>query len=220
MDRTEIVVLLDRSGSMQSIQKDTEGGFNAFIEEQKKVEGPCNVTLVQFNTSGIETVYEGQPVGAVPKLFMHPSGGTPLLDAIGKTIAKTRIRLDKCPACGHEGDMGAKVLFVIITDGEENQSREFKRDHIKTLIEERTRAGWAFVYLGANVDAFGEASSIGISVLRTANYAANEKGVLSAYAGVSQAAVAFRGAVAAGAPVLDAVAFNDAQRDAMMDKQK
>lgn len=178
---TDLVVILDRSGSMENIARDMEGGFNSMIREQRAQEGTCNVTLVQFDSEEIETVYTGKPVGEVPPLVLSPRGGTPLLQAVGQTITQVETVLAHLP----EDQRPEQVMVLIITDGQENTSREFTRDQVKTLVERKTKEGWAFVYLGANVDAFAESGSLGISTMSASPYTPDAMSVNAAYASVS-----------------------------------
>lgn len=169
-DETYIAVLLDRSGSMQSVKDDTIGGFNQFVSEQKAAGDNALLTLVQFDTGGIDVVHESKPIKDVPDLThetYQPRGGTPLLDALGKTIHSTGRALSAIP----EQARPDKVVFVIITDGQENSSVEHTKASVKQLIEEQSgKYNWQFVYLGANQDAFAEAGSMGIPAAATANY--------------------------------------------------
>jgi hypothetical protein len=142
---------------MEGVKKDTIGGFNTFVRGQKKLPGRASLTLVQFDSVGIDTVYEGLSVKSVPALVLEPRGGTPLLDAIGDTIGKTKHRLLK------QRRKIDQVVFVIITDGEENASRKFTKKQILDLVNESAEdLKWEFVYLGANQDAIKEGSMIGI----------------------------------------------------------
>lgn len=179
---SEIVVLLDRSGSMATIRKDMESGFDTFIDEQKKLPGEATLTLVQFDTDGIETVHEACPLSKVPALSFVPRGGTPLLDATATTIDRTGERLAKMP----ENERPERVLFMILTDGEENSSRQFKKEEVQKRIKhQQEHYGWQFLYLGANVDAFAEASSLGISAASAGAYTASPGGVKVAFAAAS-----------------------------------
>lgn len=172
---TEIVVVLDRSGSMQSISASTVDGFNKFLDEQKNAEGEAFVTLVQFDDR-YEVDYKSVPVKDVNPLIngetFKPRGMTALLDAIGKTV--------------NELETDRDVVFVIITDGDENASREFKRDAImkmiKTLEDEK---GWYFLFLGANQDAISAGGNIGISGNKSFTYSATDTGTASAFASFS-----------------------------------
>lgn len=152
----ERIFILDRSGSMESCLTDTIGGFNAFLREQEPFGGTLSLVLFDHE---ITPVYTRLPIGEVEPLTQstfQPRGSTALLDAIGRTIKNNWTR--------------NTPTVVILTDGQENSSREYTKAHIKDLIEEKTRDGWTFVYLGANQDAFAEAGSIGIAPAATMNY--------------------------------------------------
>lgn len=158
----EIIVVLDRSGSMENIKNDMMGGFDRFIQEQRKNPGECRVTLTQFDDHH-DVVYTAMPIASVPKLSLVPRGMTALYDAIGKTIVSTGERLRAM----RESDRPDKVLFVIITDGGENQSREYVgavgAAKIATMTQhQRDKYQWEFIYLGANQDSFAVAQTIGI----------------------------------------------------------
>jgi hypothetical protein len=155
---THIAVVLDRSGSMSFCASDTVGGFNTFVAEQKKAEGEATMTLTQFDTE-YEIVYDFKNIQDVPNLTFVPRGNTALLDAIGRTIQTVGHSLESMP----EAERPEKVIFVIITDGKENSSREFKKDQINQLIKTQTDVyKWEFVYLGANQDAIQEGSALGV----------------------------------------------------------
>lgn len=163
----EIIIVLDRSGSMTSIKRDMEGGLNQFIEDQKKEPGECKVTLTQFD-SEYEIVFSGKPIQDVPPISLVPRGSTALHDALGRTIhdVVARHKAAEAPKC---------TLCLIITDGQENASREFSRDSVRKLVEERRAAGWEFVYLGANQDAFVAGHGLGIA--KTSDFQASKGGV-------------------------------------------
>lgn len=170
-DSCEIIVVLDRSGSMASIKEDMEGGFNTFIDEQRKLPGTATVTLAQFDDE-YDIVYQARPLADVPKLQLIPRGWTALLDAVGRTIASVGERLEKTP----EGDRPERVLFVVITDGEENRSKEFTNEKVREMVKHQTeKYSWQFVYIGANQDAFASAGAMGIA--QAVNYAASAAGV-------------------------------------------
>lgn len=188
-DLCEIVVLLDRSGSMASIKKDMEGGFDSFVAEQRKEPGECVLTLVQFDSDGIDTIHEAKPLANVPPMKLDPRGSTPLLDAMGQTIRRTGERFAKMA----EASRPARVLFMVITDGQENASKEFKKDAIKAMVEEQANVWkWQFSFLGANVDAFGEAAALGIAASASSNYAPNAAGVNQLFASTSRSASVYR----------------------------
>lgn len=181
----EIVVVLDRSGSMASIASDMKGGFDSMVEEQRKGVGSCNLTLIQFDSEAIETVYTSKPIAEVPPLQFIPRSSTPLLDAFGKALADTQARVT---------DKNTKVIMVVITDGHENSSTEWTRDRIKTIVEERTKDGWLFQFLGANIDSFKEGMSLGIARGQTLDYGATTKGVRAMYGVSSNKMSSFRSA--------------------------
>jgi Mg-chelatase subunit ChlD len=175
--RTEIIAVIDRSGSMASIRNDAEGGIRNFIREQKEVPGEARMTLVEFNTS-IDTVYQAKSLAQAPDYKLEPSGGTALLDAIGTTLNAQGKRIA-------DEKWAELVILVIVTDGEENSSREFQAEGVKQMISHAEGNGWKVVYLGANQDAFTVAKGLGISASTTANYLATAAGTRSAYASAS-----------------------------------
>jgi hypothetical protein len=190
---THIAVLLDRSGSMQSIKSDTEGGFDAFIAEQRKHPGRCDVTLAQFDDA-YQEVYVAQPLASVPALDLRPRGTTALLDAVGRLITTTGERLAAMP----EDDRPGAVIVVIMTDGLENASHEFTVDSIKKMITEQTETyGWNFVYLGANQDAISVAAGLGVEAGQAMTYTGSK--IDKAFAATSANLNAYRSSVAAGA---------------------
>ena len=167
---TELVFILDRSGSMSGLEGDVIGGFNSMIQKQKAEEGEALVTTVLFDDR-VETVYDSEPIGSIPAMdgkTYYVRGCTALLDAVGSTILKVSNRQDKLEA----GKKADKVIFVITTDGLENASREFSRRQVKNLIDSKTEAGWEFIFLGANMDAVDEAEKIGIRASRAGNFTA------------------------------------------------
>jgi Mg-chelatase subunit ChlD len=194
-DLTDIVVVLDRSGSMQSCRDDAEGGLNAFIEDQKKRPGNAVFTLVQFDTE-YEFVHRGVPIFDVPQHTLVPRGSTALLDAVGRAINETGDRIARTP----EAERPGLVAFVILTDGQENSSMEFTKDQIRTMIQHQTDVyKWQFTFLGANQDAFVEARGIGITADKAAHYAAHK--TRSAFDAVSQKMGRMRAAAAKGEEV-------------------
>lgn len=157
---SDVTVVLDRSGSMASCRTDAEGGVNTFIEEQKKHPGECAFSLVEFDHE-YNFVHKAKPVSEVQPYTLVPRGNTALLDAVGRAINETGERL----AAMKEEDRPSLVVFVIVTDGQENASKEFKREQIKAMIERQQKEyNWQFTFLGANQDAFAEAGSIGVSL--------------------------------------------------------
>jgi len=169
-DATHIAVLLDRSGSMGSVKAETISGFNYFVKEQKAAGDNASFTLVQFDSESTDVVHEAKPVRAVPDLnedTYQPRGSTPLLDALGQTINSTGRTLAAIP----ETNRPDKVVFVVITDGEENASHQFTKQQVKEMIDhQKEKYNWQFVFLGANQDAFAEAGAVGIAMAQAANY--------------------------------------------------
>lgn len=190
---TEIIFLLDRSGSMAGLESDTIGGFNGFIEKQKQMEGDTLVTAVLFDDQ-YEILWNGIKAEQtmLTKRDYFVRGMTALLDAVGKTILDVGYRLAKTP----EEDRPGKVIFVITTDGMENASREFTYEKVKELIKhQQEKYNWEFIFLGANIDAAEEADSLGIDVANAFSFEASEKGVEIMYNMVSEAVAERRQAI-------------------------
>jgi uncharacterized protein YegL len=190
---TKLVVILDASGSMWKVKSDTIGGFNKLIEDQKKLPGDCFVTVVQFSTFGKQkTIVDNKPLNEVFLLsdVTYQTGGwTAMRDAIGSTIDKVGKELTAI----NEIDRPGKVIVAIITDGEENDSREYSVEQIKTQItEQRDKYSWEFLFTAANQDAILAGKKLGISVDLSANYADTSKGTRQAFLGLSRATCALR----------------------------
>ena len=207
---THIAVLLDRSGSMQSIKSDTEGGFDAFIDGQRQNPGRCDVTLAQFDNE-YEEVYIAKPIAEVPPLSMDPRGTTALLDGIGRLIITTGKRLAALP----EAERPGAVIVVILTDGQENASKEFDIATIKKMITEQTNTySWSFVYLGANQDAIDVAAGLGVAKGDAITYDGPK--VKHAFAATAAKVGTYRTNIAAGQSAARsrvASAFTDDQRE-------
>jgi Mg-chelatase subunit ChlD len=185
-DATDVTIILDRSGSMEAIKTDTIGGFNTFVEEQKKISGECRLTLVQFDSQAAqEVVFDNVPVANVTPLTVEtfkPRANTPLYDAVGQAIVRTGERLK---AIG-DNDRPDKIIFVIITDGYENASHEYSQKKVLEMIEHQTAAyKWQFVYLGANQDALKVGALIGIGAAWAMNYAPTPDGTNAVYTNLS-----------------------------------
>lgn len=167
VDLTHIYFLLDRSGSMQSIKTDIEGGYEAFVAEQRKEPGECRVTLAQFDDH-YDVVYAGRPIANVPALDLQPHGTTALLDAMGRLITTAGDELAALP----EDARPATVIVAIMTDGLENASREWTHPAIKALVEQQTRDyAWQFQYMGADQDAIEVGRSLGVTADASVTYA-------------------------------------------------
>ena len=188
-NKTDITILLDRSGSMNSIRKDMEGAFGSFVNEQKQLtDDECTMSMYQFDTQ-IQERYVDKPIQDVPALGLEPRGSTALYDALEHVISKTGERLAGLP----EEDRPARVVFVVITDGEENASRNASAESVKGMIQHQMeKYSWHFVYLGANQDAFAEGGRAGFVRGSTMNYEASSEGVKCAYASISGSLSKFR----------------------------
>jgi uncharacterized protein YegL len=195
MAGTEIVFILDRSGSMSGLESDTIGGFNAFLKKQKELEGEARVTTVLFDDQ-YEVLYERLDLKAANLLTTTEyfvRGSTALLDAVGKTVSKFKHELD-----AEVGSFKAsKVIFIITTDGQENSSSEYNHSQVKGLIEAQKEKGWEFVFLGANIDAVEVAGRMGFSASRSKNYHNDAQGVELNFAVLSNAVSMFRSAPSA-----------------------
>ena len=172
---TELVFILDRSGSMGGLESDTIGGFNGMLLKQQKQEGEANVTTVLFDDQ-IEVVHDQFPIAVVEPLTeedYYVRGCTALLDAIGTTIKKVENIQKRLP----ESMRAENVIFVITTDGQENASQEYSASMVKKMIETNQEKGWQFLFLGANMDAVEEADKIGIRKTHAVSYRPTSKGV-------------------------------------------
>lgn len=193
---------------MEQIRSDMEGALNSFLADQKTVPGDCEVTLVQFDTD-YDIVWENRDIKTVPSITIRPRGATALLDAVGKTINRLGQNLAALP----EDQRPEKVLVVIITDGRENSSFEFSRQHVREMIQhQEEKYGWAFSYLGANQDSFEEALTFGIAARGVSNYGANYKGTQTLSSTLSAATTRMRGAVGQSASA--SYAFTEEEQDA------
>jgi hypothetical protein len=184
-NHTEIICIIDRSGSMEPITTESIDGFNNFLNEQKSEEGTASVTLYLFN-SHLSLIYENLSITSSPYLDQNnyiPNGGTALLDAIGTVIDSTGVRLSKTP----EPNRPEKVLICILTDGEENQSRIYNRAEIlKKITHQTVNYNWIFVFLGANQDSFSEAEKIGISKDYTSGFNSSKTGTTAGFKKLSK----------------------------------
>ncbi|MGM0490362.1 MAG: vWA domain-containing protein [Planctomycetota bacterium] len=207
-DLTDVTLVVDRSGSMDAIREDAEGGVNSFIQDLGKGQGEALLTLVQFDTE-YEFVHKGVPSQDVPKYELHPRGMTALLDAVGRAINETGQRL----AALEEKDRPGLVLFVIMTDGMENSSVEFSKSQVKKMIEhQQAKYQWHFTFLGANQDAFSEAGGMGVQAAGVAQYSPSK--VSAAYDAVGAKVARMRAQASAGEEVKNE--FTDEEREQMM----
>lgn len=183
---TEIVFILDRSGSMAGLEKDTIGGFNAMIEKQRKEAGEAFISTVLFDNYS-EVIHDRLTLEQIPQLTeseYYVRGCTALLDAVGGAIH----HIGNVHKYAREEDRPEKTIFVITTDGMENASRNYNYDRVKAMIErQKSKYGWEFLFLGANIDAAREAARFGIGADRAANYHADHEGTGVIYETVSEA---------------------------------
>ena len=169
---TAIAVLMDRSGSMQLIKSDAEGAINAFVDEQKKLDGKCTVRLAQFDTV-YEDVYKSTEISKVAKYNLQPRGGTALTDGIAKLVHDFGDELAALP----EDDRPGQVIVVIVTDGQENSSHEYTADAVKALItEQQEKYNWEFLFLAAGQDAIQTGAGYGIARGSSLTFDANNIG--------------------------------------------
>ncbi len=187
---TELVFILDKSGSMGGLESDTIGGYNAMLNKQKAVEGECRITTVLFDDE-YELLHDRLDLRAVAPITdkeYQVRGSTALLDAMGKTINKI-VNVQKQSSEEYRAE---KVMFVIITDGMENASREFTYGKLKKMVECQKEEGWEFVFLGANIDAAETAGRFGINRDRAQNYHADGAGISLNFRVLGDAVAHFR----------------------------
>ena len=188
---TEMVFILDRSGSMGGLESDTVGGFNAMIEKQKKAEGEAYVSTVLFNTHSkvLHDRVDVQQIRPMTQDDYCVGGCTALLDAVGDAIH----HIGNVHKYARPEDVPEKTVFVITTDGMENASRRYTYDKVRRMIEkEKEKYGWEFIFLGANIDALQEAARFGISADRAANYRCDRRGTAVIYEGINEVVSAVR----------------------------
>ena len=182
---TELVMILDRSGSMAGLESDTIGGFNGMIRSQKKEDGEVLVTTVLFD-SELKRLHDRVPISSIPEMTekdYRVGGCTALLDAIGETVD----HISSIHRYIRPEDVPAKTLFVITTDGMENASRSYSADQIKKTVERKQKEGWEFLFLGANMDAITTARSFGIREDHAATYMCDSAGTMMNFVAVGKA---------------------------------
>ena len=205
-DQSHITVILDRTGSMDSIRDDVIGGFNAFLAEQQSASTATTFTLVQFDSQDpYEVLHAAKPIGDVTPLTKEqyvPRASTPLYDAMGRGILDLESQIAKRP----EGERPSRIVFVVVTDGAENASQEFDRAAITKLVDAKKAAGWDFVFLSADMEAFHDAGAVGIDYSSRLAFQKSKRGNDAAWAAASSKVRArMMGAV-------DRVEFDDGDR--------
>ena len=197
---TDITLVVDRSGSMSTIRDDMNGGIANFIEEQKNLPGEAKISIVQFDTE-VETVVKCVNIKECPTFDLQPRGMTALLDALGRTIVQTGERLRNMP----ENERPGLVIIKVITDGDENSSREYNLDQIQKLVkQQQDEWKWQFIFLGANIDAFSTGRGMGVKSGDMANFTADSVSVANTYAATSAKVGRMRGLAAAGLEAVSA----------------
>jgi len=187
---TEIVFILDRSGSMHGFESDTIGGFNSVIENQKKKDGTAYVSTVLFSNSS-EVLHDRVDIRNIKPMTdddYHAGGSTALLDAIGGAIH----HIGNIHKYARTEDVPEHTIFIITTDGLENASSEYSSSKVKEMIEQRKKQGWEFIFLAANIDAVETAENIGIGHKRAANYCQASKGIKESFEAMSDAITSVR----------------------------
>ena len=196
---TELVMILDRSGSMQGLENDTIGGYNGMLEKQKQLDGEVLVSTILFDSVS-EVIHDRVPISKIEPMTekdYYVRGCTALLDALGGAIR----HIKNVHKYAREEDIPEKTVFVITTDGMENASRSYSAPEVKQLVEQQKEAaGWEFLFLGANIDAIKAAGRVGISADRAANYCCDSEGTALNYSALNEAVceMRVRGTIAPG----------------------
>ena len=194
---TELVFILDRSGSMSGLEKDTIGGFNAMLAKQKKEEGEAIVSTVLFDNR-TEVLHDRADIGSIPEMTekeYYVRGTTALLDALGGAIH----HIGNVHKYAREEDRPEKTLFVITTDGMENASRYYRAEEVRKMVErQQEKYGWEFLFLGANIDAIATAGRYGIDAGHAVDYSSDREGTQLNYEVLSETVSMVRRSVAAG----------------------
>lgn len=189
--RTHITIVLDRSGSMESIRDDIIGGFNIFLKKQQDM-GAATLTLVQFDTEdSYEVIHSFKAIASIPRLDAAtyvPRGGTPLLDAMGRTITN----LDGWLNSQGEADRPEQIVVVFITDGQENSSREYHLEQVRKMIDGKKKAGWQFVFLSADLDAVHESAAMGVCHRQSMSFDKNQMGTRAVFSSLSDKICSYR----------------------------
>jgi uncharacterized protein YegL len=217
---THLYLLLDRSGSMSSMGTQVVEGINHLIAEQQADGGDALMTLVQFDTHDHqETIFDAVPIRELVPMGIadfQPRGGTPLLDALGILVGRATNRIAERAAAGLPAE---EILFVALTDGQENASHEFTLDAIRATVDQRQADGWSFVFMGADLSVYAEATQMGFDSRSTIAFAGDAVGVTDAMANLSRKAVDRRQRQRSGA-VLDKADFFEGDKSAEDDRER
>lgn len=194
METDLIVVLMDASGSMVSMKEEAIDGYNNFIEEQKTVDRDADVSLYLFNTQ-VETIEKTTSIDNIDKLTLddyYTANRTALLDALGQSINETKKCSQECSVCGHSTEYD-KVVFGVITDGQENASQEYSKPDIQSLVNEvQNNLDWSIVFLSADMEQISEAKDYGIKTSACLNYTDTKEGTVEAYSDMSRSVLEAR----------------------------
>ena len=191
-NRTDIILLIDRSGSMDRIKMAMEEGIDKFLSDQAESPAPCYVSVFKFDDTH-EIIHDMVDIHTNPRVFIRPRGNTALIDSMYWAIKHMVARFATIP----EPEKPGKIIFVCVTDGEDNASHLHTQRELKALVEERTTEDkWEFVYLGANQDAFKVSGGLGVGYASTMSYAATAAGVSAVTASLSASTTAYRSGVA------------------------
>lgn len=209
-DTTLLVFIIDRSGSMESIQDDMQGGIASTLKE--RIDTDTVVTLAQFD-GDYELVAERTPIKDLAPYRLMPRGNTALLDAIGRTITSTKYWLDETP----EQERPERVMVVVVTDGMENASREWTRLQVTDAVSARMAEGWNFTFLGANQDAIQEGRSMGFRDQDSMTFATSKKGVANSFASVNSK---LDRAQSMSADQMNLIAFHQVDRDSAVEEDE
>lgn len=213
MTKTDILICLDRSGSMASIKKDIEGSFKEYIEKQKQLPGECRVTLSQFDTV-YELVYENRLIQDISSITVDPRGGTALIDSLVKLIDDSGKRYNDMKPEDHPNS----VVVLVLSDGETNSDKEFTKEQLKSRIElQQNSYSWQFIFIGCNFDSISAGNSYGINAGSSLNFANTSGGIAAAFCAVDNATTYYRSAsfMKSGA----AYVFSNEERAAAEDKK-
>ena len=214
INNTHITVLLDRTGSMEVIRDDTIGGFNTFLKQQKAEPGKATLTLVQFDTQNpYEVIHQMKAIKDVPELTRKsyvPRAATPLLDAMGRGINDLDSTLQKM----NRKEQPNRIVMVIITDGQENSSREFRKEQVEKMIRKKTTAGWQFVFLSADLGAIDEAMATEVHAKSALAFDKDAQGTAAVWASASDKISAYRSGES------EDVSFDEEDRDKQKAEKK